>query len=79
VTDQVPIQHAANAHNLAYLRAKKEKLGHLLHHQGLALDEEMIHEERVHDRERAAAEQADLYGHGPAPAPRPARPRPPGE
>ena len=27
-------------------------MGHLLHHQGLALDEEMIHEERVHDREK---------------------------
>ena len=71
VTDQVPIQHAANTHNVAYLRAKKERLGHLLHHQGLALDEEMIHEERVLDRERAAAEEdADLYGQGPAPAPR---------
>ncbi len=71
VTDQVPIQHAANEHNVAYLRAKKERLGHLLHHQGLALDEEMIHEERVADRERAAAEdEADLYGQGPAPAPR---------
>ncbi len=41
-------------------------MGHLLHHQGLALDEEMIHEEQVGDRERAAAE-ADLYGQGPAP------------
>jgi 3,4-dihydroxy 2-butanone 4-phosphate synthase / GTP cyclohydrolase II len=71
VTDQVPIQHAANEHNVAYLRAKKERLGHLLHHQGLALDEEMIHKERVADRERAAAEdEADLYGQGPAPAPR---------
>ena len=52
MTDQVPIEHPANEHNAAYLRAKKEKLGHLLHHQGLALDEEMIHEERVQDRER---------------------------
>jgi 3,4-dihydroxy 2-butanone 4-phosphate synthase/GTP cyclohydrolase II len=70
VTDQIPIQHAANEHNVAYLRAKKERLGHLLHHQGLALDEEMIHEERRQDRERAAAleaEAADLYGQGPAP------------
>jgi 3,4-dihydroxy 2-butanone 4-phosphate synthase/GTP cyclohydrolase II len=67
VTDQVPIQHPANEHNAAYLRAKKEKLGHLLHHQGLALDEEMIHEERVKDRVRHAAEEADLYGQGPAP------------
>ena len=47
--------------------AKKERLGHLLHHQGLALDEEMLHEERVQDRERAATEAADPYGHGPAP------------
>src|SRR5256714_2930756 len=38
VSDQIPIQHAPNEHNLAYLRAKKERLGHLLHHQGLALD-----------------------------------------
>jgi 3,4-dihydroxy 2-butanone 4-phosphate synthase/GTP cyclohydrolase II len=53
VTDQIPIEHESNAHNRGYLRAKKEKMGHLLHHQGLALDEQMIHDERVHDRERA--------------------------
>ena len=70
VTDQIPIQHAPNEHNLAYLNAKKERMGHLLHHQGLALDEEMIHEEQVGDRERAAAD-ADLYGQGPAPRRRP--------
>ena len=29
-------------------------MGHLLHHQGLALDEEMIHEERI-QRPRAGA------------------------
>ena len=52
VTDQVPIQHPPNEHNRDYLRAKRERMGHLLHHQGLALDEEMIHEERVHDREK---------------------------
>ena len=52
VTAQVPIEHVPNEHNLAYLRAKKERMGHLLHHQGLALDEEMIHEERQRDRER---------------------------
>jgi 3,4-dihydroxy 2-butanone 4-phosphate synthase/GTP cyclohydrolase II len=67
VTDQIPIEHPPGEHNRDYLRAKKERLGHLLHHQGLALDEEMLHEERVHDRERAAAEAADPYGHGPAP------------
>jgi 3,4-dihydroxy 2-butanone 4-phosphate synthase/GTP cyclohydrolase II len=53
VTDQVPIEHPPGAHNKDYLRAKAQKLGHLLHHQGLALDEEMIQEERITDRERA--------------------------
>jgi 3,4-dihydroxy 2-butanone 4-phosphate synthase/GTP cyclohydrolase II len=51
VSDQIPIVHAANPHNEAYLRAKRDRLGHSLHHQGLALDEEMIHDEQVHDRE----------------------------
>jgi 3,4-dihydroxy 2-butanone 4-phosphate synthase / GTP cyclohydrolase II len=51
VSDQIPIQHAPNPHNEAYLRAKRDRLGHSLHHQGLALDEEMVHEEQVHDRE----------------------------
>jgi 3,4-dihydroxy 2-butanone 4-phosphate synthase / GTP cyclohydrolase II len=51
VTDQIPIQHDPNPHNEAYLRAKRDRLGHSLHHQGLALDEQMVHEEHVHDRE----------------------------
>ena len=51
VSDQIPIVHAANPHNEAYLRAKRDRLGHSLHHQGLALDEQMVHEEQVHDRE----------------------------
>ncbi len=46
VTDQIPIQHLPNPHNEAYLRAKRDRLGHTLHHQGLALDEEMLHQER---------------------------------
>jgi 3,4-dihydroxy 2-butanone 4-phosphate synthase/GTP cyclohydrolase II len=49
VTDQVAIEHKPTPHNKEYLRAKKERMGHLLHHQGLALDEEMIHEEQVRD------------------------------
>jgi len=57
VTDQLPIEHAATDHNRDYLRAKRDRLGHLLHHQGLALDEEMIHEERTQDRARAEAER----------------------
>jgi 3,4-dihydroxy 2-butanone 4-phosphate synthase/GTP cyclohydrolase II len=52
VTDQVPIEHVSNPHNVAYLRAKRERMGHILHHQGLALDEEMLHEEQEHDRAR---------------------------
>jgi 3,4-dihydroxy 2-butanone 4-phosphate synthase/GTP cyclohydrolase II len=49
VTDQLPIQHLPNPHNEAYLRAKRDKLGHTLHHQGLALDEEMLREEQLDD------------------------------
>ncbi|MEA2497160.1 MAG: 3,4-dihydroxy 2-butanone 4-phosphate synthase / cyclohydrolase [Thermoleophilaceae bacterium] len=55
VSDQIPIEHVPNEHNVAYLSAKKNKMGHLLHHQGLALDEEMIQEERRSDRESAEA------------------------
>jgi 3,4-dihydroxy 2-butanone 4-phosphate synthase / GTP cyclohydrolase II len=51
VTAQIPIVHPPNRHNEAYLRAKRDRLGHSLHHQGLALDEEMVHEERLQDRE----------------------------
>jgi 3,4-dihydroxy 2-butanone 4-phosphate synthase/GTP cyclohydrolase II len=56
VTDQIPIQHVANPHNQAYLRAKRDKLGHILHHQGLALDEELLREELEHDRRRRPPE-----------------------
>jgi 3,4-dihydroxy 2-butanone 4-phosphate synthase / GTP cyclohydrolase II len=52
VTDQVPIESVPNPHNEAYLRAKRDKLGHRLHHQGLALDEEMFAEEGRADRRR---------------------------
>jgi 3,4-dihydroxy 2-butanone 4-phosphate synthase/GTP cyclohydrolase II len=50
VTDQVPIVHTPNPHNEAYLKTKKERMGHLLHHQALNLDEEMRHEEAERDR-----------------------------
>ena len=59
VTDQLPLAHAPTEHNREYLRAKRDRLGHLLHHQGLALDEEMIHEERVQDRARERRAQRD--------------------
>src|SRR5687768_3300488 len=49
VTEQVPIQATPNPHNQAYLDAKRDKMGHVLHHQGLALDEQMIHDEHLRD------------------------------
>jgi 3,4-dihydroxy 2-butanone 4-phosphate synthase/GTP cyclohydrolase II len=61
VSDQIPIQHQSNPHNEDYLRTKADKMGHLLHHQGLALDEEMIAEERRADRAR---DDAKGEGHG---------------
>ena len=54
VTEQVPIEAIPNPHNEAYLRAKREKLGHTLHHQGLPLDEELLHSEHQQDTEREA-------------------------
>ena len=47
VADQVPIQAVPNPHNEDYLRTKRESLGHTLHHQGLPLDEELIHDEHA--------------------------------
>jgi 3,4-dihydroxy 2-butanone 4-phosphate synthase/GTP cyclohydrolase II len=52
VIDQMPIEHLPNPHNQAYLRTKAEKLGHVLHHQGLNLDEEMLVAERRADEEQ---------------------------
>jgi 3,4-dihydroxy 2-butanone 4-phosphate synthase/GTP cyclohydrolase II len=49
VSDQVPIEHVPNPHNEAYLRAKRDRMGHTLHHQGLALDEEMLRGEKARD------------------------------
>ncbi len=54
VADQIPIQSAPNPHNEAYLNAKREKMGHTLHHQGLPLDEELLHSERQQDAEKQA-------------------------
>jgi 3,4-dihydroxy 2-butanone 4-phosphate synthase / GTP cyclohydrolase II len=61
VTEQVPIASVSNVHNESYLRTKREKMGHILHHQGLGFDEEMIHDELERDagRPRIADEGGD--------------------
>jgi len=52
VSAQIPIEHAPNEHNEAYLRTKAQRMGHTLHHQGLNLDAEFLRAERESDRER---------------------------
>ncbi len=55
VSGQIPIEHAPNEHNEAYLRTKAQRMGHTLHHQGLNLDEELLHDERTRARRRRGA------------------------
>jgi 3,4-dihydroxy 2-butanone 4-phosphate synthase/GTP cyclohydrolase II len=57
VAAQIPIVHAANPHNERYLQAKRDRLGHTLHHQGLPLDEQMVHAEHEHDRDAAGTQR----------------------
>ena len=52
VLDQIPIEQPPNPENIAYLRTKREKLGHTLHHQGLDLDGEMLLRERAQEHKR---------------------------
>jgi 3,4-dihydroxy 2-butanone 4-phosphate synthase/GTP cyclohydrolase II len=46
VTEQIPIIHEPNPHNERYQRTKAERMGHRLHHQGMGLDEQMLHSEK---------------------------------
>src|SRR5215213_8640406 len=62
VTEQIPIVHAPNPHNERYLEAKRDRLGHALHHQGLPLDEQMVHAEHEHDRDAAGAQRPGTRG-----------------
>ena len=62
VTDQLPIVAPANPHNEAYLRAKRERMGHMLHHQGLPLDEELLAREAEEDRARSEADDGSPPG-----------------
>ena len=40
VTEQLPIEAEPNTFNAEYLRTKRERMGHILHHQGLRLGED---------------------------------------
>jgi 3,4-dihydroxy 2-butanone 4-phosphate synthase / GTP cyclohydrolase II len=62
VTDQIPIEQVPGEHNREYLRTKREKLGHTLHHQGLPLDEQMFRDERRADRDKKVAESRLVAG-----------------
>jgi 3,4-dihydroxy 2-butanone 4-phosphate synthase/GTP cyclohydrolase II len=57
VSAQVPIASVPNPHNEAYLATKRDRMGHTLHHQGMALDDEMFHDE--HARDGRAAKEAE--------------------
>ncbi len=41
VSAQVPIEHLPNPHNEHYLRTKALRMGHMLHHQGVNVDDEL--------------------------------------
>jgi len=59
VTGQIPIVHQPNPHNEAYLRAKRDKMGHILHHQGLPFDDEMLHDELAEHHDDHQGEAPD--------------------
>jgi len=40
VTEQLPIEAEPNTFNAEYLRTKRERMGHILHHQGLRLEDD---------------------------------------
>jgi 3,4-dihydroxy 2-butanone 4-phosphate synthase/GTP cyclohydrolase II len=44
VTEQLPIEAEPNTFNAEYLRTKRERMGHILHHQGLRIDEDTASE-----------------------------------
>jgi 3,4-dihydroxy 2-butanone 4-phosphate synthase/GTP cyclohydrolase II len=62
VADQIPIEQVPGEHNREYLRTKRDRLGHALHHQGLPLDEDMFQQERRQDRRRKVAESRLVAG-----------------
>jgi 3,4-dihydroxy 2-butanone 4-phosphate synthase/GTP cyclohydrolase II len=62
VTDQIPIEQPPGEHNREYLRTKRDRLGHTLHHQGLPLDEDLFRAEREADRRKKEVESRLVAG-----------------
>jgi 3,4-dihydroxy 2-butanone 4-phosphate synthase/GTP cyclohydrolase II len=62
VADQIPIEQVPGEHNRDYLRTKRDRLGHTLHHQGLPLDEQLFQQEREADRRRKEVESRLVMG-----------------
>jgi 3,4-dihydroxy 2-butanone 4-phosphate synthase / GTP cyclohydrolase II len=62
VADQIPIEQVPGEHNRDYLRTKRDRLGHALHHQGLPLDEQLFAAEREADRRRKEVESRLVMG-----------------
>jgi 3,4-dihydroxy 2-butanone 4-phosphate synthase / GTP cyclohydrolase II len=62
VADQIPIEQVPGEHNRDYLRTKRDRLGHALHHQGLPLDEQLFQAEREADRRRKEVESRLVMG-----------------
>ena len=58
VSEQLPIQAIANPHNEGYLRTKRERMGHAIHHQALPLDDELIQRKHEEDRRRREGDDA---------------------
>src|SRR5580693_2818963 len=64
VSAQIPIEHAPNEHNEAYLRTKAQRMGHILHHQGLNLDAELLRSERTRSGTPHGGEQEREHPEG---------------
>jgi 3,4-dihydroxy 2-butanone 4-phosphate synthase/GTP cyclohydrolase II len=62
VADQIPIEQVPGEHNRDYLKTKRDRLGHMLHHQGLPLDEQLFHDEREADRRKKEVESRLVMG-----------------
>jgi 3,4-dihydroxy 2-butanone 4-phosphate synthase / GTP cyclohydrolase II len=49
VTTQLPIIAPPNPHNVEYLRTKRDRLGHVLHHEGLARSDKSLSHGKAED------------------------------